>query len=83
MANFVKAKNTFRTNKIGAPTKNGLPRDRWLAKQRATAHELELINELKVVLAKRLNIHSTMDMIMYLVEKEYGKQDHQRVISKA
>jgi hypothetical protein len=81
MANYVKEKSRFRNAQIGAPLKNGLPRDRWLAKQRATVDELALINELKLVLSKRLKIHSTMDMIMYLVEKEYSKQDHQRVIS--
>jgi hypothetical protein len=83
MANFVKVKQRVKTGQIGAPTKSGKPRDKWLAKQRATDDELALIKELQAVLSKRRQIKSTMDMIMYLVEKEYAHQDAIRVISKA
>jgi GTPase len=83
MANFVTEKKRIKTGKIGAPTKNGVKRDKWFGKQRVTEDELVLIEELFEVLKKRRNITSKSDMLMYLVNKEYSHQDEIRVISKA
>ncbi len=82
MANFIKATQRIKTGKLGAPTKSGKARDKRF-ECRATEDELALIDELVAVLHKRRQVGNTrMDMLMYLVEREYAKQDEIRVISK-
>lgn len=81
MANFAKDKKRVREGKIGAPTKTGKVRDQWLSKQRATVDELALLKELLAVMKYRRGINSMMDLIMYMAENEYSKQDEIRVIA--
>lgn len=85
MADFSKTKKSLKglNNGIkGAPIKGTQKRDRRLD-LRASQSELDLIDELVKVLHERRNVGKTrMDMLMYLVEREYTKQDALRVISK-
>ncbi len=74
MANFVKA---------GRPVRGAKKRSERLD-LRASAQEIEMLDELVQVLNKRRNVGlSRMDCIAYLLENEYTKQDMIRVISKA
>lgn len=51
---------------------------------RASEQEIALLDELVQVLHKRRGVGlSRMDLIAYLLEREYAKQDEIRVISKA
>lgn len=73
MANFVKA---------GRPAKGAKTRVKRLD-LRASEQEIALLDELVQVLHKRRNVGlSRMDLIAYLLEKEYAHQDSIRVISK-
>ncbi len=82
MANFITEKKRVQTGLKGAPTKTGTARSKRF-ECRVTEDELGMINELVKVLAARRNVEvSRIDMLMYLVDKEYNKQDSIRVISK-
>jgi len=73
MADFVKR---------GAPIKGNKKRGERLD-LRASETEIAMLDELVQVLHKRRGVGlSRMDLIAYLLEREYEKQDKIRVISK-